>query len=260
MTASGQVFDGLAPTYDPDFSDTLIGGLMRQRVWYWLDQGFAPGQRVLELNCGTGVDAVHLAQRDILVDATDASEQMLRVARSRVAAAGMAQRVRLHQMAIEDLAAHRAGHLYDGVLSNFGGLNCVAALDEVASALRQLCRPGARVFLCVMGPVTPWEWLWFLPRGQFAKAFRRLSRRASNWHGIDIYYPSISQLRRAFTPGFRMVRQMALGALLPPPFTESWACRHPVWVHRLNRWEQRWEQRFLLPWLADHYLVELHAE
>jgi hypothetical protein len=52
-------------------------------------------------------------------------------------------------------------------------------------------------------------------------------------------------------------RVAALGALLPPPYTESWAGRHPGLVERLDRWERRLEAMPPLPWLADHYLMEL---
>ena len=59
---------------------------------------------------------------------------------------------------------------FDGALSNFGGLNCV---DDLG--VRRL-RPGlggaARgvALLCVMGPVVPWEWGWFLlPRAGRAR-------------------------------------------------------------------------------------------
>jgi hypothetical protein len=54
-----------------------------------------------------------------------------------------------------------------------------------------------------------------------------------------------------------MRRVAALGALLPPPYAEAWAARHPKLVEKLDRWERRWETVPPLPWLADHYLMEL---
>jgi hypothetical protein len=103
----------------------------------------------------------------------------------------------------------------------------------------------------------PWEWAWFLGHGQPGKAFRRLTRGGVGWRGLRIRYPSIRALRKAFSPAFRMRRVAALGVFLPPSYAEGWASRHPGLLDRLDRWERRMETLPPLPWLADHYLIEL---
>jgi len=249
-------FDALAESYDDDFTRSLVGGLMRGRVWDRLDRCFLPGQRVLELGCGTGEDALHLARRGIEVLATDRSAEMVALAREKVARAGLEGRVRVEQLAVEALQALAAPR-FDGALSSFGGLNCVADLAAVSEALAARLRPGATAVLCLMGPLVPWEWLWFLVRGEPAKAFRRLRRGGAEWRDLTIRYPSIAATRRAFSPGFRLSRAAGIGALLPPPYTEHWAARHPGLLRALNGCERRLEACPPLPWLADHYLLEL---
>ena len=252
-------FDAAAPDYDATFTASVLGGLMRRAVWRRLDLRFAPGDRVLELGCGTGEDAVHLARRGILVLATDASAAMTGAARRKVTAAGLADRVSVQELAIEDLAGAggKLGGPFDGALSSFGALNCVADLAAAARALADRLRPGATAALCVMGPLVPWEWAWFLARGRPRTAFRRLASGGARWRGMTVQYPSIRRLRRAFAPAFRLLRIGAVGALLPPTYAEAWAARHPRLVARLDRWERRFEARWPLPWLADHYLAEL---
>ena len=229
---------------------------MRCRVWRRLDVCFAPGQRVLELNCGTGEDALHLGSRGVEVVATDLSAEMIRVARGKVVRAGLQGRVRAEQLAVESLHELDAA-AFDGVLSNFGGLNCVANLPAVAEALAARLRPGATALLCLMGPLVPWEWVWFLARGEPRKAFRRLTRGGVRWRHLEIHYPTIAATRRNFSPQFRMTRASAIGALLPPPYTEPWAAKHAGLLRGLNRLERRLESFPPLPWLADHYLLEL---
>lgn len=243
-------FDNLAADYDDGFTRTLLGERLRRAVWRRLDARFAPGDRVLELACGTGEDALHLASRGVRVLATDASPEMVRVAGEKLS--GLAE-VEVRQLAVEDLESLDAPP-FDGALSNFGGLNCVADLPAAGQALAARLRPGAVAVLCVMGPVVPWEWIWFRGRG---KAFRRLTRGGVEWRGLRVRYPSIRALRSALSPAFRMRRVAALGALLPPPYAESWAARHPGLIDRLDRWERRLETVPPLPWLADHYLMEL---
>jgi len=249
-------FDALAATYDAQFTDSRIGTLMRQAVWQRLDACFHPGQRILELNCGTGADAVYLGQYGVRVLATDLSPAMVQITRQKVARAGLTAMVQVQQLALENIAALKAAP-FDGALSNFGGLNCVADLAGVGRALAAQLHHGALVLLCLMGPLVPWEWGWFLCHGAPVTAFRRLRPSGVVWRGLTIHYPSIGTLRRAFSPAFRLRRASALGALLPPPFAEGWIGKYPRLLALLNRWERRLEACPPLPWLADHYVLEL---
>lgn len=249
-------FDSLAWAYDSSFCESAIGRRMRAATWRRMDAVFRPGQRVLELNCGTGEDAVHLGRRGVRVVATDRSQQMLDVARAKVRRAGLGARVALQRLAIEQLSDLERGQ-FDGVLSNFGGLNCVEDVAWVADRLASLVRPGGTALLCVMGPVVPWEWGWFLAAGQPGKAFRRLRRGGASWRGLTVRYPSIGAMRRAFEPHFAQRRLSALGVLLPPTYLDARWARNARVLGALDRLERRIETFPPLPWLADHYLIEL---
>jgi SAM-dependent methyltransferase len=251
-------FDVLAADYDLRFTGTPLGTLLRQAVHRRLDARFAPGDSVLELACGTGEDAVHLARRGVRVLATDSSPAMVEAARRKVAAAALGEGVEVRLLPIEEIS--RLSGPFDGVFSDFGGLNCVPDLPAVARALSALLRPGAPALFCVMGPLVPWEWGCFLRRGRPARAFRRLRRGGVAWRGMTIRYPSIGTLRRGFAPFFSFRRVAAVGALLPPTELEAWTARHPRLLSALARWERRLETVPPLPWLADHYLIELERK
>jgi SAM-dependent methyltransferase len=254
--SSAVVFDGLAAGYDANFGAGRIDTLVRHAVWRRLEASFPPGGRVLDLGCGTGEDAAHLAESGMRVVAIDASQGMVARARSKAEERGVAARVVVHSLPVERLDELPEAGPFDGVLSNFGVLNCVADLGVLARGVARRVRPGARVALCVMGPLVPWEWAWHLARGQPRKAFRRLRPGGALWRGLRILYPTPSAVARAFAP-FRVTRTSALGALLPPPYAEEWAARHPRLLGTLARWERRLEAVPPLPWLADHFLVEL---
>jgi len=230
--------------------------LMRQAVWRRLELRFRPGQRVIELNCGTGEDAVFLGQRGVRVLATDASTAMIEKASAKVRGAGLADAVELRRLPVEQLCELNTAP-FEGALSNFGGLNCVDDLRSVARALADRLRPGAMAVICLMGPVVPWEWAWFLAHAEVGKAFRRLRPGGVDWRGVRVRYPGIFAMREAFHPSFRIQRAAALGALLPPPYAGGWAERHPAILSWLNGWERRLETVPPLPWLADHYVLEL---
>ena len=206
------------------------------------------GIRVVEINCGTGVDAAWLTEHGVDVVATDAGLEMVAIARER----GVDARC-LAAESIGDLASLGP---FDGVLSNFGGLNCIEDLDAVVEGLARCVRVGGTGLLCVMGPVVPWEWLWFLLHGAPRKAVRRLAP-VTMWRGTEIRYPSIAAMRRRLAPSFDVTRVWALGALIPPSYVEPWARRHPRVLATLGRVERRIESWPGVGNLADHYVLEI---
>ncbi len=250
-------FDALAEEYDRQFTHSVIGSLLRSAVQQRLCAVFNPEQSILELNCGTGEDAVFLASHGIKVLASDASVAMVKMAREKVERAELSAQVTIQHWAIEEMLDKLGTNTrFDGVLSNFGGLNCVADLQQTAKQLAVLVKSGGRLLLCLMGRWVPWEWLWYLVKRQPSKAFRRF-RGYAEWQGMKIYYPSIWQVKAAFSESFIPVRVAGLGFLLPPSYAEALVARWKGLFQCLNRCERYLETMPLAPLLSDHYLLEL---
>src|SRR5262245_51254539 len=86
-------FDDMAAAYDAVFTASALGRSLRTLTWERLDAALPNSGRVLEIGCGTGEDAIHLARRGVDVLATDPSPSMLRVAAEKAAHAGVAKRI-----------------------------------------------------------------------------------------------------------------------------------------------------------------------
>ena len=201
-------FDAVAEDYDRTFTRSNIGRAQRASVWKDLARTFYPGDRILEVGCGTGVDACFLARRGVTVVACDSSPAMIAVAHRRVREANEGK-VHLHLLPAENLTKLSSGQGFDGGFSNFGALNCVEDLQPVVSALSRLLKPGATFLLCVMGRYCVWEVVWYLAQGNWQKAFRRLRRgdvcaRLAPDATLRIFYPSVNSIIRTFYPGFRL--------------------------------------------------------
>ena len=224
--STAALFERLAPRYDELWTNTPVGRAQRNAVWRVVDELFHPGDRVLDIGCGTGADAAHLAARGVLVHAVDASPAMVARARAR----GIAAEV----LRAENLL--RGSGEFDGMLSNFGVFNCVEDLAPSAFALASLIRPGGHAAVCTMGRFCAWETL--SPK----RAFRRWSGRAG-----EIHYPTVRQLRHAFAPHFELLRWTGIGMLVPPSYVKL-----PVGIVRVL---ERMDRFAPLGFCADHRLL-----
>jgi SAM-dependent methyltransferase len=262
-------FDAFAPDYDAGFTHTRLGQLLRPRVWHILAQQFTAGQHILELACGTGEDAIWLAQRGVKVTATDGSAEMVRATAAKAQQFGVIERVQATQLSLQEmwdghlLTTHYALRTtqYDGTFSNFGGLNTIGDWRPLAENLAQLVRPGGKVVLVVMGPVCPWEIGWHLLHGEWGTAVRRFKDQATATignHAIPIWYPSARRLRHDFAPWFRHLHTQSLGLWLPPSYLGHLVEQRPRLFAWLNRLETK-TARFSGGW-GDHYILLLERQ
>lgn len=255
-------FDAIAARYDETFTSSKIGQAQRMSVWKKLAKTFCAGDRILEIGCGTGVDACFLAERGVRVVACDSSPQMIGVAARRIEQSGLQKLVQPLVLRAEDIATLPTEELFDGAFSNFGVLNCIEDLRQLARDLAQLFKPGATAVLCWMGPHCLWEVLWYLAHGNKGKAFRRLHRdgvTATIADGVPmrVRYPSVSLLARTFAPEFRLKSIKGVGIAVPPSYLEPWAQRHPRWLQLCERADLFMERCPSVQTLADHVLVQL---
>lgn len=255
-------FDAIAARYDETFTSSLIGQAQRMAVWRELETTFRAGDRVLEIGCGTGVDACFLADRGVEVLACDSSSEMIALTERKIRDREVQSLVRPHQLRAEDIAKLSAKGPFDGAFSNFGPLNCVGDLTELGRMLASLVKPGATCLLCWMGPLCLWEMGWYLAQGDRSKAFRRLKRegvdaRLSDGAVVHVKYPSVKAVARAFAPHFHLKSIKGIGVSIPPSYLEGFARRHPRWLRAWERTDSLLARIPGLRLLGDHVLVRL---
>ena len=198
-------FDQIAAKYDRVWTESAIGRAQRDAVWQAVDRLFRAGDRVLDIGCGTGADAAHFAARGVSVHAVDPSPGMIEVAKRR---GGFTVEVR---------PAEEITGAFDGVISNFGALNCVADLSGVGGRVAGVVRPGGYLAICTIGRFCAWE-MWF--------SWRRLRGVAPSSLGVTVRYWTVTQLRDAF-PEFELRQWIGIGVAVPPSYV-----RMPAWLVR----------------------------
>jgi phosphatidylethanolamine/phosphatidyl-N-methylethanolamine N-methyltransferase len=133
-----RVYENIAWAYDLVFGPSLHPG----RVQAIQRMGIAPGDRVLEVGVGTGINA-SLYPRDCSVTGIDLSAPMLEKARERVVRKGISN-VRLLEMDAADLRF--ADDSFDIVYAPYL-ISVVPDPVAVVREMHRVCRPGGRIIV-----------------------------------------------------------------------------------------------------------------
>lgn len=253
-------FDSAAVDYDVDFTQTLIGQKQRQLVWDYLERALPNTSiSILELNAGTGEDAVFLAHKKHKVVCTDASESMLDVARQKAKEKQL--QIEFHRWDLNQAPDFDATSSFDLVFSNFAGLNCISpeTLKKLNKPLRKMLKPGGKFIGVFLGRFCWWESLYFLLKGNTKAAFRRQQKEAVTAqlgeHTVATWYYSPKEIHTHLGAHFTPVNTLPIGALIPPSYLQPFFKKRPFWVNFFFKTEQK-IQFSTLAHIADHYLVE----
>ncbi len=234
-------FSGKARVYDDFGRDHPNLTRMRGIVYAHVLRFLRPGERMLELNAGTGADAAYFAGRGFAVHATDLAPGMTAAMAEKARQPALGGRLTTQQVSFTEMGEIEGGP-YQYIYSNFGGLNCVESLAEVCAGVRGLLAPGGRLTWVIMPPVAPWE-LALIFKGQPKMALRRLGRGGVRAHvegaHFQVHYFTPGQVLRWLGPDFHKLALEGLAIFTPPADRKDFATRHPRLYAALARLDER---------------------
>ncbi len=257
FTTIAEAFSLTAEKYDAFATDHPHLARMRQKVYRHLARFVPAGGKILELNAGTGTDAVYLAQQGYSVHATDIAPGMLARLQDKIERLGLSERLTYQKCSFTDLEAVQGGP-YDAVFSDLGGLNCIPDLTPVIQALPGVLRPGGTVTWVLMPPVCLWE-LGLIFTGQFRLALRRLAPQGTRAHlegrYFTVYYFTPKQVRSWFGRGYQFLALEGLSVITPTAESKNLARQHPRLYRLLSWFDDRLSPR--PPWWGwgDFYIL-----
>lgn len=252
-------FSTQAPMFDSYDASNPILRWMRRQVYKHEEEFLAPGDSIFELNAGTGIDAVHFAQRGHSVFAVDNSEGMLNELKKKVDKFHLEDRISIECRSYTELHS-LPERRFDHIFSNFGGLNCIPDLRAVTGELHRFLKPGGTVTFVIMPHVCPWELL-HLAKGNTKLALRRLSGRgaAANIEGVQFqtFYFSPLEVVRSFGDQYELVKLRGLASVSPPPHMADFARTYPRIYETLARLDERVSQIPPFNRWADHCIITM---
>ena len=260
-------FDHIAQSYDQSFTYTAVGMAQRKLVCNYFEKIISnqSGLNILELNCGTGEDAVWLAQKGHNVMATDISGLMLNQVEIKAIQHNLTDKLKFQVVDIQLIDKIFIEEKFDLVFSNFGGFNCLSQEDLCLffqSTLPKLLKANGKFIGVIMPKFCCWESVYFLVKLEFSKVFRRFSKKpleASLGSGVSIktWYFSPKNVQESLPKNLTITHKQPIGFFIPPSYLNSIFEKRKLVLKFLEKLEN-WAIK--IPFLAkasDHFLIEI---
>jgi len=254
-------FTSQSPIFDELYSGNTIINYKRTRIRDHVMQYLAPGSLILELNSGTGEDALFFAQKGHRVHATDISTGMQQELKRKVEKSGMEGKISNELCSFTKLDQLKNKGPYDLIFSNFAGLNCTNELDKVLASFNDLLKPNGVVTLVILSKFCLWEML-LVFKGKFRTAFRRsFSKNGHKAHLEGTYftcwYYNPSYIINNLKDPFDLLSVEGLCTIVPPSYIEGFAEKYPSVYRALKKAENKLKRSWPWKYIGDYYIISL---
>lgn len=243
--------------YDEYEKSNEILEWMRQQVYDAALKYLKPGDKILELNSGTGRDSLYFAKLGFEVLCTDLSDGMIEKISEKIKKENPGNRIRVLQCSFTELDK-LSDEKFDFIFSNFGGLNCINDLRAVTRHFPNLLNENGKVCLVIMPPVCPWEIIQIF-KFKFKFASRRFSKFGAdaNVEGVSFktYYFSYKKIKSAFGSKFKITYKQGLAVFTPIPQMENFIKKHLTLVKLLQKLDEMFSKHFPFNLVGDHLII-----
>jgi len=239
--AIAAAYNVIAADYDSQLESVQW---IRERLWKRLDVLFPAKSHVLDVTAGTGLDVLHLIERDVSVVASDISAKMLH---------------RLHKRnpdvkaVVSDFNRPGMTAKFDGIISTFAGLNTSSDLRSFAEQAARLLRRDGTLFIHVLNRWPLSDIARRTIKFQWLDAWSTIKTNPRNVNIGDLLVPHYlyspkSLYRSVFAQDFRLSRIEGQGFVRP---------LNAEWGHQLDILERRLASRFPFYSMGIFFSLEL---
>lgn len=256
---AAEAFSRQSDIFDEIYAGNTIVSYKRERVRAHVLNYLRPSGTILELNSGTGDDAIFFAKAGHQVHATDIATGMQQQLEAKVNNKNLQHLVSNELCSYTQLELLKKKGPYDHIFSNFAGLNCTGELDKVLKSLSPLLKPGGVVTLVILPQICLWELL-LVFKGKFRTAFRRLGSkngRKAHLEGtyFTCWYYDPSYLINRMKLSYDLLALEGLCTLVPPSYIEGFAEKHPAAYRFLKSKEEKLRSRWPWKYIGDYYII-----
>ncbi|HEX4373244.1 MAG TPA: class I SAM-dependent methyltransferase [Puia sp.] len=250
--------------FDEIYSNNTIINYKRERVRNHVLH-FLPAQsNILELNSGTGEDAIFFAGLGHHVHATDVSEGMQNILKQKVEKNNLQNNISTESCSFTELNKLQNKGPYDLIFSDFAGLNCTDKLFDVLASFNSLLKPSGVVTLVMLPKFCLWETA-LIARGKFKTATRRFFSKNGRKARVEnifftCWYYNPSYIIKNLKQNFEVVNLEGLCTIAPPSYIENFAEKHQhAWKYLKDK-EDKYKNKWPWKFIGDYYILSLRKK
>lgn len=261
---AADAFSNQAPLFDSIYENDLIVQYKRERVRAQVNSFLKPQSAILELNAGTGEDAVYFAKAGHTIHATDISEAMQNELQQKIKFNGVEKNVTTEICSFNQLENIKDTGPYDMVFSNFAGLNCTSDLQKVLQDCSALIKPNGYLTVVIMPSFCLWEFL-LLFKGNFKTAFRRFAGKQGAEAHVEgkyfrCWYYNPSFIKQTLQKDFKVIVQEGLCVIVPPSYFKNFATKNKKLFAFLKKAEHKLKSLWPFRAMGDYYILTLQKK
>lgn len=249
--AFSSIYEEYETLSQENYCDIYRRSIIRKHVETFLN----PQDTILEINAGSGIDAVYFAKAGYNVLATDIADNAGIFINNKIKAEAL-NNLEFQKCSFSNLKSIEK-RKFNHIFSNYGGLNCTNDLEEIFSQFNHLLHPKGFVSLVIMPKYYPWEMATFLKGNK--NAFRRWKKNGVlanvNNHLIPTFYYSPKQIKKAMGTDFAAVSTKNIGTFYPSLHYKSFQ-NYPKTMRFLMRLDSWINSKSIIPkGIGDYFII-----
>lgn len=239
-----------------DRTSSLIGW-MRSRVRTHFEKHLSANSTILEINCGSGIDAVYFAKKRYPVHATDIAQGMIDHVQSKISSQGLEKILSCDLVSFEEL--NKIDKQFFHIFSNFGGLNCSSlnTLEKVFQSFNDILKPNGSITMVIMPKLCIWEFLKIFKGNK--NAFRRLKKNGvfANIEGerVQVYYHNANTIKALLKHNFSNFEIENICFLGPTGNQVDFPEKHPFIFKLFSKLDMLSNKISFLRGYGDYYII-----
>lgn len=248
-------FSSIYEEYEAMSTSNFIDISRRNFIRKEVESYLKPSHSILEINAGSGIDAVYFAQKGFDILATDIATTSANYISDKIELLQL-KNIAFQKCSFTDLNNLKKGK-FDCIFSNYGGLNCIDNLKSVFNQFENLLNPNGYVSLVIMPPYYPIELLTVLKGNR--NAFRRLNKNGTianvENQQIETFYYTPTQVKKSLGSKFKHIKTLNIGTFYPSSHYK-WAMNNKKIMNTLINFDQ-WVNKLPLPikGIGDYFMI-----
>jgi 2-polyprenyl-3-methyl-5-hydroxy-6-metoxy-1,4-benzoquinol methylase len=252
-------FGRIASEYHYSFRDNISASLARTRIHEILNKYISKKNgKVLDIGCGTGIDAQFLASLGVDVYAVDSSEGMLYEAANQLlnTKEEIRNKIELRRMTIspDNIANLISNVKANQLVLSFGVINFIQDIDSLFFSIGSSLEDGG---ICIVTSLTKSSlWDRILKIG-----YKRAGKQPKNVFiggvSVKVWFWDCRDILIASKRFFDPIDIIGIGYIYPPPYLDKYIRQHPKVQEMLWKVDRKYESTRFAFKFADHIAIVL---